>query len=57
MIKNIARPTAMALALMEAAKKVDHKRPAAEVWPARRVLYNAEHTTLGVKVERSTIVR
>ncbi len=54
------RPTTMGLALMAVATKPQaaaSSKPAASTWVQRRVLYNAEHTTLGVKVERSTIVR
>lgn len=42
-------PTAIGLALLNAAKKVDHQAPADQTWVARRVEYNAEHTSKGVR--------
>jgi hypothetical protein len=59
MISSIRRPTALALALVNAAAndltkqqgKVDHKR-----WVARHVRDKVENTQLGTKVELSTKV-
>jgi hypothetical protein len=63
MIRRIAVPTALGIALARAASqdlaaqaesntKVDHQR-----WVGRRVAYNMENTTLGVKVMPSTVIK
>lgn len=63
MISRLAVPTALGLAFAKAAsqdlnaqaesnKKVDH-----QCWVGRRVAYNMEHTTLGVKQIPSTVIK
>ena len=56
MAKMITRPTILAAALWVAAEKVDHSRAHAGNWVARRVLMQAEQSTIGVKREPSTVV-
>jgi hypothetical protein len=51
MINKVYRPTSMGAALAMAAMKVDHQQPGN--WVARRTLYNAEHTKLGVTADQS----
>lgn len=51
MINKVYRPTSIGAALAMASMKVDHQSPAN--WVARRTLYNAEHTKLGVTADVS----
>lgn len=51
MINRVYRPTSVGLALAEASLKVDTKQP--ENWVARRALYMADHTKLGVTSDTS----